>query len=246
MLRAQTHTAAGSHFCVANAFCFLDVEFAFWDAEEWRRDGWQRDAELINKFKITRVAGARRRRTCWGCRSRRPCRISACEERQERPCPTEVYLGAPRRGSPDLWSSTCWRLSRPLFRNEFSRRFLHFRNRKLIVFSGCVLRCVLRLADEFSAQQNSNLFFFILYRKRASPKHNRLCRTPLPHCEAHRGTQNENQVKNTFSAVKSLFAFCFLANFHLISMMFCWFSIFYLFFSRSIILLRLSLHLISQ
>lgn len=50
--------------------------------------------------------------------------ISACVEHRERPYRIVVCSGGPRRGSPNLWSLTCWRLLRPLFRNEYWRLFI--------------------------------------------------------------------------------------------------------------------------
>lgn len=80
-------------------------------------------------LKFTRVAAAPQTLTFLDFPSLRPFRISVCEVHRVHPCPTVVCSGGPRKGSPNPWSSTCWRLSRPLFRNEFLRRVLHF-NRK--------------------------------------------------------------------------------------------------------------------
>lgn len=73
---------------------------------------------------LTRVVVVPRKRICrTDCLWHRHRCTSVCVEHPVRPYPTEVCWEGPHRGFPNPWNLTCWRLLRPLFRNEYWRLF---------------------------------------------------------------------------------------------------------------------------
>lgn len=85
---------------------------------------WRWIYQRRRKMSLTRVVGVLRKRICQAhCLWHRHRYISVCVEHPVRPYPIVVCWVGPHRGSPNPWSLTCWRLLRPLFRNEYWRLF---------------------------------------------------------------------------------------------------------------------------
>lgn len=125
--------------------------------------------------KLTRVAGARQKQTCQErCQSLRRRYISACVVHQDvHPCP--VYWAAPRRRPPSLWSLTCWRLMRPLFRNEYWRLFFTLKPTKISFnLSSVFFYPYFSQISQFLLQQKSlfwnSLLLFSCFNKKREEK----------------------------------------------------------------------------